>query len=83
MTRYYLIKIFYNKIAQAEDRPQPTAYNSLDEARKALNQYMGQSILGETCGWVLAMIINQHGGTEMRDYWEAYVEPAPEPAEEG
>ena len=80
--KYYLIKIFYNKIAEAEDRPQPLAFDSLDDAEKAFHQYMGQSIKGETCGWVLAMIINDMGNTEILKKWTAPVEPEPEPEPE-
>lgn len=77
--RFYLIKIYYNKVAQAEDRPQPSAFNTLDAAKKAFHQYMGQSIETETCGWVLAMIINSNGNTEYMEKWEApSEEPEPE-----
>lgn len=78
--KYYLIKIFYNKVAKAEDRPQPQAFNTLDEADKAFHNYMSQSILGATTGWVLAMIINPYGVVERVERWEEIVEP--EQAEE-
>ena len=76
--RYYLFKIFYNKVAQAEDRPQPIGFDSKDAAEKAYHQYLGQSIDSETCGWVLAMIVNEQGNTEMMKRWTS-TEPAPEP----
>lgn len=80
--RYYLFKIFYNKVAQAEDRPAPVGYDTIDAAEKAFHQYLGQSIGGETCGWVLCMVVNSNGNTEMLGKWTAPVEPEPEPEED-
>jgi len=70
--RFYLFKVAYNKVACAEDRPQPPAYNSYDEAKKAQYQYMGQSVLGETIGWVMTKIICENGVCNATDdtYWE-------------
>ena len=67
--RYYLYRVFYNKDAQAEDRPQPKGYDSIDEAKKEFHSYMSQSILGSTCGWVMAHIINENGNIEMFEKW--------------
>lgn len=80
--KYYLVKIFYNKVAQAEDRPQPLAFDTIDDAKKAFHQYLGRSIGAETCGWVLALIINDMGNTEILEKWTAPVEPEPEPEPE-
>jgi len=71
--RYYLVKIAYNKVAQAEDRPQPKAFDSLDEAVKDFHSFMQQNILGSTIGWCLGMIINPYGVVERSERWE---EPA-------
>lgn len=70
--RYYLYKVAYNKVAQAEDRPQPAAYDSYDEARKNLLLYIGQSMLGETIGWVMGTIQNSFGTINSGDNlrWE-------------
>lgn len=71
--RYYLFKVAYNKVACAEDRPAPPAYNSYDEAKKAQYNYMGQSVLGETIGWVMSKIICENGVCNSYDdtYWES------------
>jgi hypothetical protein len=71
--RFYLFKVAYNKVACAEDRPQPPAYNSYDEAKKAQYQYMGQSVLGETIGWAMTKIICENGVCNASDdtYWES------------
>lgn len=70
--RYYLFMVAYNKVACAEDRPQPPAFNSYDEAKKAQYQFMGQSVLGETIGWVMTKIIRENGVCNATDdtYWE-------------
>ena len=71
--RYYLFKIAYNKVVCGEDRPQPPAYNSYDEAKKAQYQYMGQQVLGETIGWAMTKIICENGVCNAQDdtYWES------------
>ena len=78
--RFYLIKIAFNKVAQAEDRV-ISAYDSEDEARKAYHSYMQQSILGSTIGWAYGCVMNGYGvkldGCEER--WEAKEE---EPSQE-
>ena len=73
--RYYLVKITFNKVAQAEDRPQPTGYDTLDEALKALHSYMYQNILGETIGWCQGLIINSNAGVERVERWEENTNP--------
>ena len=84
--RYYLVKIAYNKVAQAEDRPQPAAYNTLDEAKKAFHNFFAQNILGSTIGWCMAMVINPYGVVQMVERWEEVVpeeeETTPESEEE-
>ena len=79
--RYYLVKIAYNKVAQAEDRPQPAAYNTLDEAKKAFHNFFAQNILGSTIGWCMAMVVNPYGVVVegLTGRWE---EPAAEEKEE-
>lgn len=69
--RYYLVKIAYNKVAQAEDRPAPQAFDTIDDATKAFHSFMYQSIGGETIGWAMALIINSYGNTERVERWEA------------
>ena len=70
--RYYLFKVAYNKVACAEDRPQPPAFNSYDEAKKAQYKYMSDNVLGATIGWVMSKIICENGVCNSTDdtYWE-------------
>lgn len=71
--RYYLFKVAYNKVACGEDRPQPPAFNSYGEAKKAQYQYMGQQVLGETIGWAMTKIVCENGVCNSQDdtYWES------------
>lgn len=69
--RYYVVKIYYNKVAGAEDRPQPAGFDDISAAKKAFHSFMTQSILAETCGWCLCMIINEYGKVEMQERWES------------
>ena len=70
--RYYLFKVAYNKVVCGEDRPQPPAFNSYDEAKKAQYQYMGQQVLGSTIGWAMTKIVCENGVCNAQDdtYWE-------------
>ena len=79
--RYYLIRITYNKVAKAEDRPAPKGFDTLDAAKKDFHSYMTQSILGETIGWCLGMIINEFGVVQQIERWAEEVELEPEEAE--
>lgn len=76
--RFYVFKVFYNKVAQAEDRPQPKGFNSIDEALKEYHSFMQQSILGETTGWCLCMIVNEYGKVEVIERWDAQEAPVAE-----
>ena len=84
--RYYLVQIAFNKVAQAEDRPQPKAFDTLDEATKAFHSFFTQNILGSTIGWCMAMIINPYGVVKKVERWEETVsekeETTPESEEE-
>ena len=73
--RYYLVRISYNKVAQAEDRPQPTGYDSLSEAEKAFHNFFSQNILGSTIGWCEAFILDSLGGVDRAERWEEETDP--------
>jgi len=69
--RYYLLKIAYNKVAMAEDRPQPSAYNSFDEAKKAFYSFFSQNILAPTIGWCMASVTTEQGVMAINpEVWE-------------
>ena len=68
-SRFYLVKIAYNKVAQAEDRT-IGGYNSEDEAIKAFHSYMYQNILGPTIGWCYACVMTDNGVKIMEERWQ-------------
>lgn len=73
--RYYLTKISYNKIAQAEDRPQPQGFDTLDAAEKQFHSFFAQNILGETIGWCEAFIFDSEMNIHMKEKWEENTNP--------
>lgn len=69
--RYYLFKIAYNKVAMAEDRPQPTAYNTYDEAEKNYHGFFYQNELAPTIGWCMAFVVSEQGVCNLQPkVWE-------------
>ena len=73
--RYYLVKIAYNKVAQAEDRPQPVGFDTYDSAEKAFFKYMSDTILGSTIGWCEAFILDSQGNLNRSERWEEKTNP--------
>lgn len=77
---YYEIEIQANN--EGKESKGIYSYESRDEALTIFHQKMASGITAGLAGnlsKVLNMIINEHGGTEVREYWEASVEPEPEP----
>lgn len=61
------------------------SYESKDQAIVVFHQKMASGITAGLAGnlsKVLNMVINEHGGTEVREFWEVPVEPEPEPEPE-
>lgn len=76
--RYYLVTIQYNKVAEAENRTVPKAYDTIDEAVAAFHKQMGADMTNPVLGWALSMVINSEGGVIKNEKWSAVVEPEPE-----
>ena len=68
--RYYVVEILSIKNG-GEDRPQPSAFDSIDDAKKRYHSILAQDINGEVVQWVLVMLINEHGKVEMMERWDA------------
>lgn len=68
--RYYVTSIEYNENTQAENRTQPKAYNTLDEAKKEFHHILSQNICGATIGWCNVILWDQYGNVLIRDYWQ-------------
>lgn len=80
---YYEIEIQTDK--EGKDSKGIYSYETRDEALKVFHQKMASGItagLSGTLSKVLNMIINEHGGTEVKEFWQAPVQPEPEPEPE-
>jgi hypothetical protein len=55
------------------------SYDSRDKAVAVYHQKMASGMQNANLATVLNMVINEHGGTEVREFWMAPVEPEPEP----
>lgn len=73
--RFYLITIQYNRIAEAENRTAPKAFDSLDSAIAEFHTQMGKDMKTDSLGWALSMVINSEGGIHKNEKWTRPVEP--------
>lgn len=70
------------EIQKSKDGVESKAIYSYEDRDKAIavhHQKMASGMQNENLVSVLNMVINEHGGTETREYWQAPVEPEPEP----
>ena len=74
---YYEIEIQVNKAG--EESKGMYSYDSKDKAVAVFHQKMASGMQNANLKSVLNMVINEHGGTEVREFWMAPVEPEPEP----
>ncbi len=81
--RYYLTTIQYNKVAEAENRTVPKAFDSLEDAVAEFHAQVGKDMKNETLGWSLNYITNSEGGhyDKYNEKWTRE-EPQPEPEPE-
>ena len=76
---YYEIEIQTDN--EGKDSKGIYSYETRDEALKVFHQKMASGItagLSGTLSKVLNMIINEHGGTEVKEFWQAPVQSEPE-----
>lgn len=69
--RYYLITIQYNKDSEAENRPQPKGYDSLDDAVADFHTQVGKDMKNNTLGWSLNIVIDEQGNVFRNERWTA------------
>lgn len=74
---YYEIEIQVNK--EGEESKGMYSYDSKDKAVAVFHQKMASGMQNTNLKSVLNMVINEHGGTEVKEFWLAPVEPEPEP----
>lgn len=78
--RYYLFTVQHNKVADAENRSVPRAFDSRHAAVAAYHAQIAADMSNATLDWSINMLINSAMGVEMSEKWTAE-EPAAEPAE--
>lgn len=77
---YYEIEIQTNN--EGQESKGMYSYESRDQAISVFHQKMASGMTAGLAGnlkKVLNMVINEHGGTEIKEFWVAPVEPEPEP----
>lgn len=75
--RYYVIRVERNKETGGENR-QTYAFDTLDSAKVQFHEIMAADINSTTLNYALCVILNEHGGTEMKELWELAEEPESE-----
>lgn len=80
--RYYVIAIQYNRVAEAENRTAPKAYNTLDEAVAEFHRQMGADMKNDTLGWTLCIVTDSNGFIHRKERWTRPVEIVEEVIEE-
>lgn len=66
---YYEIEIQVSK--EGEESKGMYSYDSKDKAVAVFHQKMASGMQNQDLKSVLNMVINEHGGTEIREYWTA------------
>lgn len=79
--RYYVMSVEFSISAQAENRTQPRAYDSLNEATARLHEVMKDDMRNENIGWAVCYILDNFGNTIRHEEYvkDHYLDPDPEP----
>lgn len=82
--RYYVMSVEYNKVAQAENRTQPRAYDSLNDAIARLHEVMKNDMTTESTAWAVCYIVDNFGNTIRHEEYvqDGYLDPDEEPVPE-
>lgn len=75
--RFYVMFVQYNRVAEAENRSVPKAFDTLDEAVAEFHTQMGKDMKNDTLGWSLGMVINSDGGIYRNEKWTRPEETTP------
>ena len=76
--RYYDTSVEYNKQAKAENRTQPFAFDSIDDAKKKFYTILSQDIGNPTLGWCNVIMWDSYGNMIMHEYWHEQAEESAE-----
>lgn len=77
--RFYVVAIQYNRIAEAENRTAPKAYNTKDEAIAEWHRQLATDMKNDSLGWSLCMVFDVFGNIIAKERW---TRPAEEVVEE-
>lgn len=77
---YYEIEIQVTK--EGTESKGIYSYDNKDSAVATFHQKMASGMKNTNLKSVLNMVVNEHGGTEVKEFWLAPVEPEPEPEPE-
>lgn len=82
--RYYVMTVEFSKVSQAENRSQPKAFDSLNEAKASLYRTMSDDIRNENIAWAVGYIMDNFENTIMHLGYiqDHYLDPDPEPEPE-
>lgn len=68
--RYYVVAIQHNKVADAENRSVPKAYDDKLLARQEFHRQLGTDMNNTTLDWGIVSILNSDGYLEATEKWE-------------
>ncbi len=77
--RFYVLAIQYNRVAEAENRTAPKAYNTKDEAIAEWHRQLSTDMKNDSLGWSLCMVFDAFGNIIAKERW---TRPAEEVVEE-
>lgn len=80
--RYYVIAVQYNRVAEAENRTVPKAYDTFDDAVAEWHRQMANDMKNDTLGWSLCIVLDSNGKMLQREKWTRPVEVVEEVPEE-
>lgn len=67
--RFYVVAIQYNRVAEAENRTAPKAYNTKDEAIAEWHRQLAGDMKNDSLGWSLCMVIDMFGNIIAKERW--------------
>ena len=75
--RYYVMSVEYSIPAQAENRTQPRAYDSLNEAVARLHEVMRNDMINSDLAWAVCYILDNFGNTLRHEEYvkDGYLDP--------
>lgn len=67
--RYYVTSVEFNKVAQAENRSVPSAFDSLDKAKAKFYTTLANNINNNTISDAVVIMFDSNGNKVMSEHW--------------